>query len=127
MNEPTQSQKRGCNEIKASNGTGGAETATGTKQLTNASKRPRVKPSDDPLPRSSSPSLGEEAPVCLSPTLEPAGPSVKAVKDDDAKVNARQWDDWSVNNFRSDPKCPAKVCIPNTYCGEKHGRLFNGL
>ena len=52
---------------------------------------------------------------------------MKAIKDDNAKVNTRQWDDWLVNNFRPDSNCPAKVCIPDSYCDEKHGRLFNGL
>ena len=63
----------------------------------------------------------------LQPSFELEGPAVKATKDDDAKVNARQWDEWSVDHFKADPNLPAKVCIPNTFCVEKHGRLFNGL
>ena len=53
------------------------------------------------------------------------GPSIKAVKHDDAKVDSGQWDEWPVNNFESG--APAMVCIPNTYCFIKHGRLFDGL
>ena len=60
-------------------------------------------------------------------SLELEGPAIKAAKDDDTKVNARQWDEWSVNHFKSDSELPVKVCIPNSYCGEKHGRLFDEL
>ena len=104
---PVQSRKRGCNEIKASNGTGGGKAASGTMGFTNSSKRPRVKPSDDPSSRFASPSVGKGAPACFDLPLEPAGPAMKAVKDDDANVNDRQWDDWLVNNFRLDSKCLA--------------------
>ena len=54
-------------------------------------------------------------------------PSVKATKSDDAKVNEKHWDVWSVDNYKPSNGDAAKVCIPGSYCPSKHGRLFNGL
>ena len=62
VNESALSPKRGCNESKASDGTGGAGAAERSK-VANASKRPRINPHDDPLPRSSFTSDREEASV----------------------------------------------------------------
>ena len=61
------------------------------------------------------------------PLEEIKGPSLKATKNDDAKVNEKQWDVWSVNNFLPDPREEAKICVPGSYCESKHGRLFGGL
>ena len=55
------------------------------------------------------------------------GPSVKATKNDDTKVNERQWDTWSVDHFRPPKNTEAKVCRPGTYYQVAHGNLFHGL
>ena len=60
-------------------------------------------------------------------TTEQTGPSVKATKGDDAEVNERQWDVWSVDSFRSGGGKSAKVYIAGTYLSELHGKLFRGL
>lgn len=65
---------------------------------------------------------------------------VTAAKHDDAKVDVSQWDIWSVNNFCSNVSYSSTrsvsdttvllrplVCTKDTYCPDKHGRLFNAL
>ena len=60
--------------------------------------------------------------------LEDMKPDVKAVKSDDAQVDSAQWDLWCVNHFDlTGVTIPAKVCVPGTYCSERHGRLFSAM
>ena len=59
--------------------------------------------------------------------VNPTGPSVKAAKSNDAKVDIQQWDRWSVESFRPRNESPAMVCIPGSYCDARHGRLFDSL
>ena len=60
-------------------------------------------------------------------TASQTGPSVKATKSDDAEVNERQWDEWSVDSFASVGEESAKVCVAGTYSSKLHGRFFRGL
>ena len=66
-------------------------------------------------------------PVVATDSDAQHGPSVKATKSDDAKVNEQQWDIWSVDNFHLQDAVSAKICIPGTYCPDTHGKLFQGL
>ena len=55
-------------------------------------------------------------------------PDVKAVKSDDAQVDSAQWDLWCVDHFDSSSLTdPPLVCVPGTFCEEKHGRLFTAM
>ena len=55
---------------------------------------------------------------------------VKAVKNDDAKVDEDGWDIWSVNSFELmvsntlDVVCSAKVCVIGSFSKKNHGRFF---
>lgn len=53
-------------------------------------------------------------------------PSVKAAKNDDAKVDESSWDRWAVNSFACKGDTPPLVCRANSY-GPSHARLFRGL
>ena len=93
---------------------------------THKDKCPRVS-----LEASSRSSLGRKAgdmPQMITKLPEETnGPSVKAAKNNDAKVKEQQWDVWSVNNFYSESGEIAKICIPGSYCTLKHGKLFGSL
>ena len=58
---------------------------------------------------------------------ETSGPSVKATKNDNAKVNKQQWDVWLVNNYHKETGERAQICVPGSYCKVKHGKLFGSL
>ena len=91
-----------------------------------ASKRAKVK--FEPLPQAGEASItsGGEQPTHDS-FGEVNGPSVKATKNDDAKVNERHWDTWSVDNFQSETGRKPLICVPGSYCEASHGRLFGSL
>ena len=59
--------------------------------------------------------------------VESSGPAVKATKNDDAKVDPKQWDIWSVDNFQPVNGKSGMVCVTGSYCEHQHGCLFDCL
>ena len=122
VDEPALNRKRRCNENATSGGTGEVQEAAKATSL-RESKRPKLVPCEVPSVKGQVDEGSKHLPVGTVEDLKP-GPSVKAVKHDDAKVNVLQWDEWSVDNF--DQTSTAMVCVPGTYCAD-HVRLFDGL
>ena len=124
VNESTSTRKRRCEENITPEGTRGIEVVRQTLS-SERSKRPRGNPSCVPTIMPVNAPSSDKVMMSNDVERDAKDPSVKAVKHDDAKVDARQWDEWSVNNYKS--MSAAIVCIPNSYCVQNHSRLFDAL
>ena len=121
VNENAGPRKRGCIELTAlcSTGVGSSRFSEATIGQTN--KKPRLHPRSTSLIADGEPASGLEASFSQEVVIEPSGLCVKAAKNDDAKVNIKQWDIWSVDNFEPSNGQSAMVCVAGSYCDRQHG------
>ena len=127
VNESVTLRKRGYTDITTSCSTEQGDTGAGEKCGDQTSKRLRSSPISTVVDRDAEYSFDPTLNAEKGEAVGASGPSVKATKSDDAKVDPKQWDVWSVNNYRPANGTACLICVAGSYSQHEHGRLFDCL